>query len=225
MEEAIDQDPDFAAPLIWRTPERVSSSSPEQLAEHRAELERLILIPSATSFELAMLRWALAHSDTQTGALERREGASLQVRHLGVALEHQPGNRIILLSLAAQQMNQGGMAEAWEILSPVVEKRWYHPAVYPMAARCAIALAEPSDARRVLKIGSSLQWVDPGTYALLALVAVENGDIAAERLYRSRYTRRMEELLPEEAPVDLSTEAEHLAQRAESRGRHEVPIF
>lgn len=212
MDAAIERDPDFVAPRVFRTPTLLQEADAETLAEHRRALERLY--PDGSPFEKAMIQWALA---LMAG------DAAAQIRELASALRQHPENRPVRLNLGHTHFVRGEYDEAWEATSRLVEDGWSYPPLYPLAALAALRLDRLADARRVLERAAELDPVDPHSLALLRLLAIYDGDEEgagrlAELYERARRNEPGEQIDTEQ----LAFAAGHLAARAESAGRQAI---
>jgi hypothetical protein len=206
MAVAIEKDPDFVAPRVWRTPTMVSEEDAATLAAHRDDLERLY--PDATDFERAMIRWAIALID---------QDSSQQVVHLQMALDQEPGNRPTLFVLGLALMDQNP-DRAWSsAFAPLLAERWEFPGFHPTAAECARRRNDLEGLRRVADAALALDAPEPSVVRLADLLAILDGETdslpqPAERAEGSR----------EPSELDLAPFARMLAERAESEGSREI---
>ena len=204
---ALERDPDFVAPWVWRTPSLAAEEDAETKARHRAALEGLF--SRANSFEKPMIRWAIALIDGDKAA---------QIRHLRVTLDASPGNQPVRQMLALEYMEQQQYPEAWEILDPLRTEEWFFPGLYTAAGQCALRLGRVDDARESLEQGLELDAVDAESLALLRLLAIYDGDTAAEEDFGNRLEHRKAEIAPIVFDFDLSPFAEILADLADTEG-------
>lgn len=208
MEDAIERDPDFAAPRVIRTPTILDEGDQSAIAQHRGALQDLL--PTATPFEAAMIRWATAILDGDLAAA---------IRQLRAVLETEPENRPALLMLAVALMAQDDLHRAWQTMQPLVEERWEFPGLYSVAGQCALLRGDVDEARSVLEAALGGRFVDPETLSLLVLMAVYDQDNEAEYEYQRRLTQRRKQMLPEVFEFDMSRFAVPLAELATAEGR------
>lgn len=211
FQSATTIDPGFVAPRVWRTPTLVSEADAEALATHQQDLLRLY--DDAGQFDKTMISWAEAYIEGKP---------SEQLRQLELALDQQPENRPVRMLLGATTYGMGDPEEAWLVLEPLLQETWCYPPLYPLAAICALDLKRVPDVRRALELALQCDPVDPGSLALLRLLAVYDGDAAAESLYAGRLAQRTVEMLPEVVDPDVSRPAALLAAHAEDEGRREI---
>ena len=197
MDVAIERDPGFVAPLVWRTPTMVGETAagllPEtELASHRDRLAGLY--DEAIGFEKPMINWAIALIDGEVPAA---------IRELKVALGQEPENRPMSLMLGVLLMGSEAYDQAWEAFAPLLESRWRFPGLYSQAAQCALCRGRLDDLRATLAIAERLVPVDPEALALLGLLAARDGDRQKEAFYAAWLERRKVEMEPEVVEVDL----------------------
>ncbi len=193
MDLAIKREPDFVGPKVWRTPGLVARGDVMAREEHRQELERLSELGSTSSFEKAMIRWAQAIVDNNL---------ALQMRHLSVALEIQPDNRIVRINLAGSRFEQEDFEGCWKTLEPLVEQKWCFPGLYVLGAECALGRGSVDDARVALESAFTCDPVDPTVLALLELLAEHRGDPGEADHYRVELKQRIGEMDPEPFTFD-----------------------
>ena len=215
MDVAIERDPDFVAPRVWRTPQIVGDVAAGRLeegvlADYRRELTRLY--GAATAFEKPMIQWALAIIDGDVPTA---------VRELRIALGQEPENRPARLILGALLMAQGDLDQAWKSLEPLVEQEWRFPGLYAQAAQCALCRGALGDVRATLASARAIDPVDPGALALLLLLAIFDEDPENEALFGDWLERRKQEMAPEEVRLDIPC-VDTLADTAEADGRPET---
>ncbi len=180
FQRALDIEPTFIAPRIWRLPTFMEEG------KGRAEVEYLRSIEAqASPFEQSMIAFAGALADSNLSA---------QARHLEVALKYAPGNRILLSSLASVQERQGDCPAALDTLRPLVEGRWAYAPLYSQWARCAIDRGLADEARRTLEGSLALAPPHPTAYALLDGLAILRDDKDASARYASLLAGRIKDL-------------------------------
>lgn len=206
---AIDRDPGFVGPRVFRTGDVVDKNIPAQIEEHRTALTNLY--KNANRFEKPMILWALALIDDDPAA---------QLKHVGVALEQAPDNRPLKMLETVAHRQLGNLEAAWATLESVLQTNWEFPGLYALAGETALLRGEIEDARHALEIGSGREHVATETLALLRLLAIYQGEEPLVAEYTSKFESRLREL-GEPAP-DVSGAAESLAQAAESEGREEI---
>ncbi len=209
MDAAIDRDPDFIAPRVWRTPSMVTETDGETLARHRAVLDRLYA--NASAFEKAMISWAIALIDGNPAD---------QIKQLRVALAQESENRPVRFVLGAMLANGGDLEDAWRLIQPLVEQSWRFPGLYPVAAEIAIQRDRIDDIRKALESALTVATVDPEALAVMILLAIYDEDAQSEELFTKKLELRRREIAPEDdRTLDVSSVAEALAARAEAEGR------
>lgn len=211
LEAAIEIDPWFIAPRVWRTPTIIAEEDDKTIADHKAGLQSLY--QSASAFEQAMITWAKAVID---------EEPTKQLRQLRVAHKQEPGNRPVRMVLAGRTLALGNVDEAWQLLESLLQSEWCYPPLFALAATCALQRKEIDDFRGALEMALECKPVAPESLALLRLLAVYEGDAEGETRYGQWLERRTMEMLPEIVDVDVSGPAELLAARAENEGRQEI---
>ena len=215
MTAAIEIDPGFVAPRVFRTPTLVGQGDADALAEHRAALDGLYA--GATVFEKPMIKWAVALID---------DDVTEQIQKLRVALRQAGSNRQIEYVLAitlARLGDGGGLDEAWGLIEPLLGQTWHFPGLYSGATQIAILRDRIDDIRRALDLALDVDPVDPEALAVMLLLAVYDGDAASERRFRRLLAARRGELGPvSDSSVDVAEVATALAARAAREGREEI---
>jgi serine/threonine protein kinase len=180
FQRALEIDPTFVAPRIWRFPTFLAEGKGD------AELAYLSTIESAASpFEQTMIAYVKAVAANNLAA---------QSRHIEVALQYAPGNRILVSQLASIYETQGDCRAVLGQLRPLVDSKWVYAPVYPQWARCSIQLGQTDDARRVLETSLDLVPPYPETYALLEGLATLRQDAQAAARYAHLLGARTKDL-------------------------------
>ena len=210
MALAMERDPAFIAPRVWRTPSITEAEAETQVA-HRRELGRLY--DSGGAFERAMVKWAQAVMDGDLAA---------QLRHLDVALEQEPGNRPAINARGLAHVQLAEFDEAWIAFDQLLKARWDFPGLYPLAAYCAVRRDRMDDLRRALDTALEFKTVDLNSLVLLRLLAIfdERTELEASLLARVETRRKQQPggLDPDLVPFV----AEYLASKAEAQDRERI---
>jgi tetratricopeptide (TPR) repeat protein/predicted Ser/Thr protein kinase len=200
FQRALDIDPTFVAPRVWRLPTFI------QEGKGGAELEYLRSIEARVSpFEQAMIAFVGALADGNLAA---------QARHLEVALKYAPGNRILLNSLGLVQEGQGDCRAALDTLRPLVDSRWAYAPLYSQWARCAIQLGLVDEIRRTLEDSLALAPPWPDAYGFLDGLSILRHDAESSTRYGGLIARRLKDL---GNPVE---DVESLARAYDLVGQH-----
>lgn len=211
LERAAELDPDFVAPFVWRVGSIAQSGDPERIEALRDDYARLW--ESADPFEQAMIGWARAILDHDPGR---------EKRHLELALERAPGNRILTVNLALADAAVGDLEAALKLLEGLIAQGWRYPWLEPGAAEMYIELGRLERAEELLEQGTRRATPAPETFALAELVARYRGREERARELRRRLDTRIAEMSPEPVELDYADVAELLAARADDENRSEV---
>ncbi len=210
MDAAIERDPAFIAPRVFRTPAIIQEADAETRAAHRLALEDLYA--EGTDFEMAMIQWALALMDN--------DGAK-QITELKSALRQNPENRPARLNLGHTHFGRGEYDLAWEATSHLIEGGWRYPPLYPLAALAALHRDRLADARWALERAAAIDPIDVNGLALLRLLAVYDGNDEQE----ARLMTQLERARQDGEQVDtkeLAFAGERLAATAAAEGRQAI---
>jgi serine/threonine protein kinase/tetratricopeptide (TPR) repeat protein len=177
---ALDIDPTFVAPRIWRMPTLLQEGKAQADLEYLRSIE-----PQASPFEQTMIAYVIALADGNHGA---------QARHLEVALKYAPGNRILLINLARVQESQRDCRAAVETLAPLIQSRWAYGPLYTQWAGCAVDVGLIDDARRTLEASLTVVPPFPDVYAFLGALAILRNDSKEAARHEGLITERLKEL-------------------------------
>jgi serine/threonine protein kinase/tetratricopeptide (TPR) repeat protein len=180
FQRALEIDPTFVAPRIWRFPTFLQEGKAEPELAYLTSIEAM-----ASPFEQTMIAFVRAVAAGNEAA---------QARHLEVALQYAPGNRILTSTLATIQTQQGDCRAAMNSLRPLVEGRWAFAPLYVQWANCAIDLGQLHEAQRSLEGSLDLVPPYPDAYALLDALAIFRNDIPASSRYASLVAGRLKDL-------------------------------
>ena len=212
MTTAMEIEPEFVAPRVFRTPGLLGENDQAALAEHRAALDRLYR--GADAFEKAMIEWAKALIDADPAE---------QIKQLRIALGRAPGNRPIEYVLGITLAGSGALDDAWRHLEPLLGQNWRYPGLYSAAAEIAILRDKIDDIRKALDLALNVEPVDPEVLAVKAALAIYDEDAASEERFRSWLERRRRELTAEHLyDFKVPGVARALAGRAEGEGRSAI---
>ena len=212
MTTAMELDPGFVAPRVFRTPTLVGESDADALARHRDALDGLYA--EANAFEKPMLKWAVALIDGDSAE---------QIQKLRVALRQVGGNRQIEYVLGITLAAGGGLDEAWSLIEPLLGQAWHFPGLYSGAAQIAILRDRIDDIRRALDLALEVDPVDPEALAVMIVLAMYDDDAESERRFRKRLAARRGELgQASDSSLDVGEVARALADRAAREGREEI---
>ena len=212
MDAAIERDPRFVAPRVFRTPTLIREADAETLAAHRRALEGLYA--EASAFEKAMIQWALALMDGDTSA---------QITELTSALRQNPENRPVRLSLSHAHFGRGEYELAWEAARRLIEGGWSFPPLYPLAALAALHGDRVEDTRWALERALAVAPIDAHSLALLRLLAIYDDDREQEAHFAALYQRARRDLPADEIDTaELRFAAGRLAARAAAEGRRAI---
>lgn len=165
---AVELDSTFIPPRVWLIPGLVQRSELSEAREHQRRLHALE--PHASPFEQAMIGWADMY------LLHDLQG---QERQLELALRYSPDDHILHFNLARTRYLLEDYTGAIDAMTPAVTARWeYAPAHYLLAASHH-ARDDDGEARAVLESAAELRRKYPDAYALLAVLARRQGDVAA----------------------------------------------
>ena len=212
FDRAIELDPDFIAPRVWRIGTLLREGEQDRAVEHLEELDRLW--NDATPFQKAMILWA--------DALVKND-VPLQLLHLGAAVGDDR-NRPALCVLAETQAQMGYHEEAMSLFAELVEAKWRFGPVYSVAARTALQLHDLERTRWILDTALEVhpgRRLAPETLDILRTLAVFDENQTLE----SEYTRLLELrilTMTEEYEYDACEVATPLAEIAESESRPAV---
>lgn len=209
---AIELDPTFIAPRIWRIPGLVARGRRDEAEE---EYQRLLeLQPNASPFEQAMIAYARA---------VLRGNVDEQIRQLEISLSFTPGNYILLNNLAFRQAQKGNCRQALETLEPLVAARWSFVPLYPLWGWCAISEGRLDRAVEVL---TALELA-PGTDSTTQVLAlIEAALVAAGRETEARaYGERLAASSPPlQGSAPMAALYDRLAARALGAGRASAAV-
>jgi tetratricopeptide (TPR) repeat protein len=173
LDRAIELDPSYVAPRIWRIGGLLSRGMRARAEADYREL--LKLEPNASPFEQAMIAYA--------GALLRGD-VDEQMRQLERTLAFTPGNFILLFNLGARHALKGSCGKALETLEPLIAAKWQFGALYQAWAYCAI---EQGHLQRVLDVLTEIST--PQTDMLLEAVHLALGQPGEAARYRDAFKR------------------------------------
>jgi tetratricopeptide (TPR) repeat protein len=173
LDRAIELDPSYVAPRIWRIAGLLSRGMRARAEADYREL--LKLEPHASPFEQAMIAYAGA---------QLRGDVDEQMRQLERTLAFTPGNFILLFNLGARQALKGSCGKALETLEPLIAAKWQFGALYQAWAYCAI---EQGHLQRVLDVLTEIST--PQTDMLLEAVHLSLGQSSQAAKYRDASKR------------------------------------
>ena len=199
LDRAIELDPSYIAPRIWRIAGLLPRGREPAEAHYR---ELLKLEPNASPFERAMIAYAGA---LLSGSIDE------QMRHLERSLAYTPGNFILLFNLGARQAVKGDCRRALETFEPLIVAKWRLGGLYQTWGYCTI---EQGHLRRAVDVLAGVS--SPQTDMLLeaAFLALGRMDEAAK--YQDA-TKRAGSF--GEGNAAMARLYDHLAQRAYIEGR------
>jgi len=180
FQRALEIDPAFVAPRIWRLPTFIREGKGREDLEYLRSIEA-----QASPFEQAMIAFAGALAEGNLGA---------QARHLEVALRYAPGNRPLLSNLAFVQQVQGDCRAALDTLRPLIDGRWAYAPLYSQWAQCAIQLGLIDETRRTLEASLTVVPPWPDAYGFLDALAIVRGDSAESTRYGELLSQRLQDL-------------------------------
>jgi serine/threonine protein kinase/tetratricopeptide (TPR) repeat protein len=183
LEKAIELDSSFVAPHLWLILGAISANDTQKANQHYRTLRRLE--SGGSPFEQAMINWIGAVLD---------KNLSAQERDLEMALQHAPGNVILLNGLAATQMEMEKFDQARETLLPVVESKWNYSPAYMTLAMCYTALKEYDNAQEVLEQSLTVKPVSRAIYPLLITLVLRKEDTVKANTLAEQYVQRSHEL-------------------------------
>ena len=212
FQRALEIDPTFVAPRIWRFGTYFAEGKAD------ADLTYLSKIESeASPFEQTMIAFIRAVADGNLAA---------QSRHIEVALQYAPGNRILVSQLASIHEAQSDCPAVLNLLRPLVAGKWVYAPVYTQWARCSIQLGQADEARRVLETSLDLVPPYPETYALLEGLAILRQDAQAAARYGSLLEGRTKDLqvTPASQVNAVARSYDRIAQHAVRSGLLDVAV-
>ena len=176
LRRAVELDPTFVSPRVWLVSAHMNAGEFEKAREHYRHLQRIE--GGASPFDQAMIGWA--------GAAIAQDSAA-QARHLEVALSFSPGNNILLVSLADARLRTGAFEAALAAVAPPLAARWPYPGLYAFQGACLLALGRFDEAGRSLRESLRAGPADRDVYAMLAALALREGNTEAAARYRGHY--------------------------------------
>ena len=201
LDRAIELDPSYVAPRIWRIAGLVPRGMRERAEADYREL--LKLEPNASPFEQAMIAYA--------GALLGGD-VDEQMRQLERSLAFTPGNFILLMNLGARQALRGSCGKALETFEPLIAAKWQFAALYQTWAYCAI---EQGHLQRVVDVLTEVSTPQTDMLLEAAHLALGQSDQAAK--YRDAVKRAGPF---GEGNSRLAVLYDLLAERARTEGRN-----
>ena len=204
LDRAIELDPSYVAPRMWRISSLVQRGLREPAETHYRELLKLEV--NASPFEQAMIAYA--------GALISGD-ADEQIRQLERTLAFTPGNFILLVNLGGRQARKGDCRAALDAFEPLIAARWRFALLYSFWGYCAIDQGHLQRAVEVLTETPS----NPQIAILLEAAYTALGDAANAARYSDA-----KKLAGDEKNPFIATLYEHLAVRAEAERREDVAV-
>jgi tetratricopeptide (TPR) repeat protein len=183
LDRALDLDPTFVSPRVWRIPSLVASGDIQQARQDYHVLQQLAL--KASAFDQAMIDWVGAFLEDDHAA---------EVRHLERALQYAPDNNILLVNLAESRLTNGDDQGAMKALEPALRARWSYPALYTLQGTILIRQGRFAEAKRALHEAAAMPVVDAGVYGLLSALHRRDAEASEADRYQALYAGRAEEL-------------------------------
>jgi tetratricopeptide (TPR) repeat protein/TolB-like protein len=179
LERAIELDSTFVTPRLWLIINLMGRGKKQEAGAHYQALQRIET--GLSPFEQAMVNWTGAYVEGDDQAQER---------YLEIALEHAPGNFILLHSLGGMRLASGKYEEAVGALKPLVDNGWKYSPAHLALGQAYCLLKQYTNARRILEQSLTINPVEPGVYSLLSTLALREGDSAKAADYEGAYLRR-----------------------------------
>ncbi|MBI4547491.1 MAG: protein kinase [Ignavibacteriae bacterium] len=179
---AIELDSTFVSPRIWLISNLVQKGNIQEANEHYLYLQK---IEDTNPFEAAMINWA--------GAFIQKDIPS-QARYLEMALEHSPGNNILLYNLALDHFIMQDYHAAIKVIMPAIEMKWKFSWAHYLLGASYNQLKKYNQAREVLEQALSIKPVDRDIYGLLSLLSYRDHDITKAQRYEHLFAQRSKEM-------------------------------
>ena len=176
---AIELDSTFVTPRTWLISGLVLAGELPEAKLHQAFLMRHLF--ESGPFEQALIRWTGAMIDGNMTAQEKA---------LQEALEYSPHNDVLLYLLADIEYSKEDYPAAEKAIRLAVESGWNFQPASLLLGSTLLQMREYPESRDVLERSLSLETVVPETYAILAALALRDGDSAASREYAGQFLRR-----------------------------------
>jgi tetratricopeptide (TPR) repeat protein len=193
MKRAIELDPTFVSPRLWLISGFVMERDFAAASEHYRYLQG---VEATTSpFEQAMIGWAGAYIS---------EDHAAQARHLEIALQYSPDNNLLLFMLGEARFRMDDFEGSLAALAPLAQRKWPYPNLYTLQAASLLALGRWEEAGRALRSALPNGHVDPDVYAMLAALALRQGDADEAERYRRLHIVRSKEVGASAAAVSES---------------------